>query len=199
MSANKDTKSVSTATYVVDDAVGVAKSYWFIAIVNHNSERKVAEKLDELGIVNYLPTQREYRVWKNGRKSKVDKIVIPSMVFVSCTEQQRLEIVRLPYINRFMTNKSSTHAGSIQKSIATIPDNQIDLLKFMLGQSDIPVVISAMSFKTGDKVRVIRGSLIGLEGDIINLNPTQTEFVVALDVFGCAKLSIDSTNVEVIK
>lgn len=70
-------KSVAPVTDVVDDAVGVPKSYWFVAIVNHNSEKQSSEKLNKLGVENYLPTQSEIRVWKNGRKSKLIELSFP--------------------------------------------------------------------------------------------------------------------------
>lgn len=193
------TDGESIAANVVNDAVGVEKSYWFVAIVNHNSEKGVAEKLEKLGIRYYLPTQSEIKVWKNGRKVKVDRVVIPSTIFIHCTEPQRREIVGLPFINRFMTNKAGTINGCSHKPIATIPDNQIETLKFMLGNSETPVTLSAANFKQGDKVRVIRGRLKGLEGEVMDLSKNKTELLVGLDFFGCAKLTIDTINVEVIK
>ena len=199
MSANIDSHEVSTATDVVDDAVGVAKSYWFVAIVNHNSEKQSSEKLSKMGIVNYLPTQIEIRMWRNGRKSKVDKIVIPSTLFINCTEQTRKEIVNLPFIFRFMTNKAGSIKGSSNKPLALIPDAEIERLKFMLGQSDIPVEITERPFKTGDKVRVIRGNLAGLEGEVLDLKHAKSDLIVGLNFFGCAKLSIETVNLEIIK
>lgn len=196
MSANIDNNGVSTAAYVVDDAVGVARGYWFVAIVNHNAEKSVAEKLGKMGISHYLPIQTEYRVWKNGRKSKVNRVVIPSTIFVYCTEQQRKEIVRFPFINRFMTNKAGTINGIYNKPIATIPKKQIELLKFMLEQSDISVEIMNKPTKAGERVRVIRGRLTGLEGEILDINKDMSVLIVALDLFGCAKLEIDTINVE---
>lgn len=186
-------------TDVVDDAVGVEISYWFVAIVNHNSEKQSSEKLSKMGVVNYLPTQSEIRVWRNGRKSKIDRVVIPSTVFVYCTEQKRKEIVSLPFIFRFMTNKAGTSDNSFNKPLTIIPDNEIKRLKFMLGQSDIPVEITTKTFKTGDKVRVIRGNLAGLEGEVIDMKETKNELIVALNFIGYAKLSIDTVNLEIIK
>ena len=196
MNEEKVAKSVSPMTYVVDDAVGVAKSYWFVAIVNHNAEKSVAEKIGKLGIECYLPSQTEIRVWRNGRKSKVERMVIPSTVFVHCTEQMRKEIVAMSFINRFMTDKAATTLSTGNKPLAIIPDNQIEKLKFMLGQSDIPVEISNQPYKHGDCVRVVRGQLRGLEGEIINLNDGKGELVVALNFFGNAKVAIDMVNVE---
>lgn len=191
--------SLSPVADVVDGTVGVEKSYWFVAIVNHNSEKRSSEKLNDLNIENYLPTQTEFRVWKNGRKNKVERIVIPSIIFVYCTEQKRKEIVGLPFIFRFMTDKAGTSSNSPSKPLATIPDEQINRLKFMLGQSDIPVEIAEKPFKAGDKVRVIRGNLAGLEGEVMDLRNSKSELIVVLNFFGCARLLIDTINLEVVK
>jgi len=191
--------NVPSVANVVDDAVGMEKSHWYVAIVNHNSEKTVAEKLDKLSVANYLPIQTEIRVWRNGRKAKVDRVVIPSVIFIHCTESERKGIVGLPFIFRFMTDKAGSTSESGSKPVVTIPDNQIERLKFMLGQSDILVEVTEKPFKTGDKVRVIRGSLAGLEGEVTDLNSAKSKLVVALDFFGCARLSIDTVNLEIIK
>ena len=199
MSANIVTNDVSTAAYVVDDAVGVEKSYWFVAIVNHNAEKVAAEKLEKLGIKNYLPTQPEIRVWKNGRKAKVDRVVIPSTIFVYCTEQQRREIVELPFINRFMINNAGVSNGIYHKPLAVIPEKQIEILKFMLGNSDTPVTISTKPLNRGDLVKVIRGKLTGLEGEVMDLSKDRVELILVLDFLGCVKLEIATINVEKIE
>lgn len=193
------TKIVTAVSDDVDGAVGVAKSHWFVAVVNPRSEKMVAEKLDRLGIQNYVATQSEIRVWRNGRKAKVTRVVIPSIIFIHCTEKYRREIVQLPYINRFMTNTAAVSHGSLRKPVATIPDAQIETLKFVLGHSDTPVCISQADFKAGDKVRVLRGSLVGLEGEVTNMSKDKSELIVRLDVFGCARLTIDTVNLELIR
>lgn len=106
MDEYKHISSVSTpATTNVDDAVGVTEAKWFIAIVNNRSEKANAEKLTKMGIVNYVPVQDELRVWNNGKRVMVEKVMIPSKIFIHCTEKERREIVNLPFIFRFMTIK----------------------------------------------------------------------------------------------
>lgn len=199
MDNNAVTKVEPSALDVVDGAVGVGKSHWFVAIVNPKSEKVVARRLDKLGIQNYLATQSEIHVWKNGRKARVDRIVIPSTIFIRCTEKRRREIVTLPFISRFMTNKASGVNGALNKPIATIPNSQIETLKFMLGQSDTPVNIIQTDFKAGDKVRILRGSLAGLEGEVTDMSKVKSELIVRLDLFGYAKLTIDTVNLEHIR
>lgn len=199
MSEDKAAKRVAPAMDVVDDAVGMPGSCWYVAIVNHNSEKQSAEKLTKMGITNYLPIQKEIRVWKNGRKSKVDRVVIPSTIFIYCTEQKRREIVRLPFIFRFMTNKAAAGKDSLNKPLATIPGVEIERLRFMLGQTDIPVEITDKPFKAGDKVRVIRGRLAGLEGEVIDLKRDKSDLVISLNYFGCARLTIDTVNLKIVR
>lgn len=199
MNENKDiTRNDSTGPDSVDDAVGVSKAKWFIAIVNNKSEKVSSQKLDNLGIENYTPVQTVFRVWKNGRKAKVDQVVIPSVIFIHCTEAQRREVVKLPFIFRFMTNKAGSSPNSLSKPIAVVSDKEIRQLKFMLGQSDVPVTITDRKYKVGDKVRVIRGSLAGLEGEVFQTESSKSEVMVTLEFFGCAKLLIDTVNLEII-
>lgn len=186
-------------TDVVDSAVGMPGILWFAAIVKHNSEKQSSDKLNKIGVETYLPIQKEIRVWRNGRKSMVDRIVIPSLIFINCTEQKRKEIVKLPFIFRFMTNKAATPDNeSFHKPLAVISDTEIKRLKFMLGQSDVPVTISERPYKVGDKVKVIRGSLKGLEGEVFGMESAKSEVIVALESIGCAKLLIDTVNLQLI-
>lgn len=174
----------------VDVAAGVS-ARWYVAIVNHNSERKCADKIQALGYDTYVAVQSEHRLWRNGRRKVVERVLIPCTVFVRCTEQQRRTLVELPYIFRFMTNKAIS-SGS---RIAVIPAYQIAQLRFMLGQTDTPVTIDG-DYRRGDRVRVIRGPLRSLEGQVISDADGQSTLLVRLDYFGCARLTISPTDLE---
>ena len=69
-----------------------------------------------------------------------------------------------------MTNSAGSIKGTTNKPLAIISDAEIERLKFMLGQSDVPIEITKNTFKTGDKVRVIRGNLAGLEGEVVDFH-----------------------------
>ena len=192
------TENVASMSYDVGNAVGMEKCHWFVAIVNHNTEKASSKKLLTLGIEHYLPLQSELHIWKNGRKSNIERVVIPSMIFIHCTEHQRRDIVRLPFIKRFLVNKAGVHDCNGHSPLAIIPDDQIRLLKFMLGQSEVPVAFSDRFFKTGDKVQVIRGTLTGLEGEVLEMLPTKSEVIVLLNCIGCARIYIDTKNIQLI-
>lgn len=183
-----DNSNVTTVPTGVGDAVGVPDRHWFVAIVKHNTEKSSEEKLLKTGYEAYVASQRELRVWRNGRKKTVDRVVIPSTVFVHCTESERREIVALPFINRFMTDK----AIGADRRLAVIPDAQMATLRFMLGNSDSPVSIG--TYKRGDHVQVVRGNLAGLEGEVIELEDGRNELTVLIDFLGCARVAIDPTD-----
>lgn len=169
---------------VAGDAVGLP--VWYVAVVNNNTEKSVAARLESLGYESFVAKQEVLRVWRNGRKAKVDRILIPTMVFVRCTEADRQQIVRLPYVNRFLSDKARASQGRVSPP-AVIPEREIVTLRFMLGQSDHSVDMIQRSYSAGDRVRVIRGALQGLEGEVIDGG----SMIVRLDILGTAKVTID--------
>lgn len=191
----KSDRVVAAVPSGVDGAVGVAEIKWFVAIVNSKHEKSVADRLQTSGIETYVATQKEMRVWANGRRKIVDRVVIPSMVFVKCSEQQRRQIVNLPYVNRFLVNRS-VNSGGLNKPVAVIGDVEIRKLKFMLGQSDSPVEFAPIEFRINDTVRVIRGSLRGLEGEIRANSDGTHSLVVSLSLLGGATVHIQPQDVE---
>ncbi len=195
MSIQANNDSFSTVPDGVDDAVGVEKANWYVAIVNNRSEKVTAEKLSNEGYEAYVASQEEYRLWRNGKKKKIDRVVIPSMVFLHCTENERRSVVTLPYIYRFLTNKAG-NPNKFGRPVAIIPDRQMYQLKFMLGNSNSPVEFVDRMYTKGDKVRVIRGGLCGLEGEVITSQDGKSELWIRLDILGCAKVSIDPIDIE---
>lgn len=186
----------STVPHGVDDAVGVPKANkWFIAIVKNRSEKLSAEKLSKLGVENYLPVQEELSVWRNGKKVKIERVMIPSKIFIHCTEQERRELVNLPFIFRFMTNRAGTSANSSNKPLAVVPDFEISQLKFMLGASEGNFMFTER-FVKGEKVEVRRGPFKGLIGEIIyDADGSTCRLYINIDCLGSASVEIDSRDV----
>lgn len=207
-----DSQCAQAASQGVDGAVGVPdtqkkqqtesdkrteKRHWYVAVVSHNAERKVAEALAAIGIEAYAAGQNEVRVWRNGKRKKLYRIAIPSAVFVHCTESERLAVVYEPYIYRFMTDRVSA-ADNGRHRPAIVPDAQMNTLRFMLGQDDVPVEIVGRPYSAGDRVRVIRGGLIGLEGEVLTDSNGDTTLYVALDILGFARVAIPSSDLTLL-
>lgn len=186
---------LATMPVGVDDAEGVSNLKWFVAVVNSRHEKAVRDKLQEINIESYVATQKEMRVWSNGRRKIIDRVVIPSVVFVRCTERVRRNIVNLPFINRFMVNRSAD-SGGLNKPVAIIGESEMEKLKFMLGQSERPVEFVPTTFRVNDNVRVVRGNLRGLEGTIRKNSDGTHTLVVSLSLLGGATVFIDPQDVE---
>ena len=195
MSKGLITNRVTAEPLSTDGAVGLPEAKWYVAVVGPRHEKSVLEKLQKLGYESFVASQKEMHVWKNGKRKMIDRIVITSVVFIRTTEKQRREIVSLPYISRFMVNRSA-NTGTLNAPAATVPDTDIRRLKFMLGQSDTPVYFEPTRYKIRDNVRVIRGHFQGLEGEIMKNSDGTHRLTVSISMLGGATVSIDPNDVE---
>ena len=195
MRVTPDARNTAPATDVADAAVGVPENKWFIAIVNHNSELRVNQALDALGYRSYAATQEEMRVRSNGRRVRIQRVVIPSNVFIFCTEAQRRQIVALPYIKRFMTDIAATPGAAGNRPPAVVTPAEMHTLRFMLGAADTPVTLADRPFTKGERVRVIRGNLRGLTGEISADPDGPHTLTIRLPLLGYARVSIDPASV----
>ena len=170
--------------------------HWYVAIVATNSEKACRDRLVALGHEAWVASQEEMRVWRNGRRSTVERVVIPLMVFVHATEQERRDIVNLPFIKYFLTDKAGRANDFGVHPVAVIPQREMEKLQFMLYQNDQPVTFLSRPLKAGGSVRVIRGSLRGLEAQVTRYRDGDTYLVVNVGMLGCAMVRIALSDVE---
>lgn len=161
---------------------------WVAALVQMCTEKKVGDRLKKLGIENYVPTQTEIHQWSD-RKKKVERVVIPMVVFVRVDEATERTLRMQSFIRKILT-----YPG--QKAAAVIPDEQIDRLKFMLKQSDSPVELMPENLRVGDRVRIVRGALKGLEGELCKSVPEKSMVAIRIDGLGYACVSVSVGDLE---
>ncbi len=195
MYINSSEDSQVPSAQKVDDAVGVPNRQWFVAIVGRNTEKACRERLSALGYESYVATQMETRVWRTGQKKQVERVLISNILFIHVTERERLEIVKLPYINYFLTDKAGHTNDFGRHPLAVIPDSQMDMLRFMLYHADSPVSFTSEPLRLGDHIRAVRGQLTGWEGYVAK-DGNQTHLVVRIDFLGSAQVSISSEDLE---
>lgn len=159
---------------------------WVAALVQMNCEKKVAAKLDKMGIANYVPIQKEEHQWSD-RKKRIDRIVIPMVVFVRIAKEEEDEFRRLPFILKFIT-----YPGA--EELATpIPDEQIEQLQFLLKHSESPVTF-CNNIEIGDAVRVVKGPLKGFIGHCCGAS--NSEVAIHLDMLGYATTHLAKDCIE---
>ena len=201
MSATSENPISGTTAHGVDDAVGVSDDseelFWYVAVVNRNSEKLIREKLLQKGYEAYVASQMEDHVWANGRKKKVEHVLISARIFIRLTEEERREVVHLPYISYFLTDKArSTNEFGVHP-LAVIPDREMQMLRFMLCNADSPVDFVSTQFRAGDRIRIVRGALKGFEGEVTRISG-ETYVFVRLSVLGSALTRALPQDIEVI-
>ena len=162
---------------------------WVAALVQMCTEKKVGDRLAKLGIENYFPTQTEIHQWSD-RKKKVERVVIPMVVFVRVDEATERTLRMQSFIRKILTYPGQTAA-------AVIPDDQIERLKFMLKQSDSPVELMPENLRVGDRVRIARGALKGLEGELCKSVPEKSMVAIRIDGLGYACVSVSVGDLEI--
>ena len=152
---------------------------WLVAYVRLHHEKKTAERLTAMNIENFLPVQEEIRQWTY-RKKKIKRVVIPMMIFVHVDAAERYMVL---------------HG---EHTPAVIPDEQMERFKFMLDYSDEAVEMCTEPLAPGELIRVVKGPLKGLEGELVEVDG-KAKVVVRLDLLGCAGVDMPVGFVEKMK
>lgn len=162
--------------------------FWIAAYTRPNSERKAADALAKAHIEAYVPSQVQLRRWSD-RMKKVEVMVIPRVIFARITKLQELDVRKQPLILSPLSLPG-------QRPAARIPDTQIQRLRFMLGHAEAPVqYVAAPRFKATDPVRVIRGPLRGLTGQVAPDPNGRTRLYVTIDLLGGVTLEVDPSDI----
>ena len=162
--------------------------YWIAVLVQMNTEQKSSTKLTKLGITNYVPTQSEIHQWSD-RKKKIERIVIPMVVFVLVDKEIEKQLRTYSFIYKFIS-----YPG--QKEAAIIPDEQIEKLKFMLNNAETAVEISDSIFEVGEEVEIVRGPLKGFAGELCYFEKGKPMIGVYLELLGYACVSVNKNDVK---
>lgn len=130
-------------------------STWWALYTRHQHEKVVAEMLEAKGIEVFLPLYESIRRWKD-RSKMLALPLFPCYVFVRGAVDRRLQVVSTPGVHMILTRG---------ERLATIPESEIDAIRRTLEGS---YRVEPHPFlKVGERVRVIRGSLEGVEGILV--------------------------------
>lgn len=160
---------------------------WLVAYVKMHHEKRVREHLSKLGVENFLPVQSEVRQWSD-RKKRVEQVLIPMMIFVHVDTEEQRTVLTHPSVLRYLALRGE-HAP------AEIPEEQMNRFRFMLDFSDQPISFNTAGLQPGEKVRVIKGPLAGLEGEFVTVGG-KSNVIVRINHLGCAVLEVNASMVE---
>lgn len=166
------------------DITAHGEQYWWAIYTRHQHEKVVAETISAKGFEVFLPLYNSVRRWKD-RQKLLTLPLFPSYVFVHGGLNQRLHVLNTPGVHMALTHGDS---------IAAIPAQEIEAIRRTL-QGDF--LIEPHPFlRCGEQVRVIRGSLRGVEGILVR-KKNQFRLVLSVDMLAkSVAVELDAADVE---
>lgn len=164
--------------------------YWHVVFTASRAEKKVKERLDEQRIECFLPVQMVVRQWTY-RKARVTVPVIAGMIFVRVTKEEQVTVLQTKGVVGFLRLRGSVGA-------AVIPDAQMRDFRFLLDFSEEAIEVTNEHIEVGDFVRIVKGSLKGLEGELVRFRGIY-KVAIRIEMLGCAVVDIPASFVESLK
>jgi transcription antitermination factor NusG len=139
---------------VPDAGASVSHAQWYVACTMPRHEKKVAEQLGGKSVEYFLPLYRSVHRWKD-RRTEVELPLFPGYVFVRIPVEERLRVLSVPSVNRFV---------SFQGPPVAMPEEEMERLRRGLDH----VKAQPHPFlRAGQAVRIKHGPLSGAEGLLV--------------------------------
>ena len=157
---------------------------WWALYTRHQHEKVVAEMLTAKGFEVFLPAYDSIRRWKDRRKV-LSLPLFPCYVFVRGRADGRLQVVSTPGVHMLLSRG---------EQIAVIPEEEIGAIRRALEGS---FRVEPHPFlKVGERVRVTRGSLAGVEGILVR-KKNLCRLVLSVDMLAqSVGVEVDASDVE---
>ena len=159
-------------------------SAWWALYTRHQHEKAVAEMLSAKGFEVFLPLYESIRRWKD-RSKMITLPLFPCYVFVRGGLNRRLPVVTTPGVHMILSRG---------ERVAIIPEAEIQAIRTAV---EGPFRVEPHPFlKCGERVRVIRGSLEGVEGILVR-KKNLYRLVLSVDMMAqSVAVEINATDVE---
>ena len=148
---------------------------WYAVQTSYRSEQRVAQALTTKGLNTYLPLLRVVRQWTD-RKKTIDVPAFSGYLFVNYepTLRNRVKVLETNGVVRMV---GGNHSPS------PIPVEEIEVVRRTLSSGVACDRCDALT--PGAKVRVVRGPLAGVQGQLVRIK-NSLRLVVAISVFSQA-------------
>ena len=135
--------------------------HWYALYTKPRKEQKVAQQLEQLGFMVYLPLKTEIRQWSD-RKKKAVVPLFSSYVFIQIEESKRADVFIIDGILNyvFWLNKP-----------ALIRDDEMELMRRTIDQPNNEVFVAAL--QQGEMVELQQGVFKGQKAQIDQVSNTK--------------------------
>lgn len=157
---------------------------WWALYTRHQHEKTVAELLSAKGFEVFLPLYESQRRWKDRIKT-LSLPLFPCYLFVRGGLNRRTQVVTTPGVHMILSN--GDHA-------AIIPETEIEAIRRTV---EGPFRVEPHPFlRCGERVRVKRGTLEGVEGILVR-KKNLCRLVLSVDMLErSVGVEVDASDVE---
>jgi transcription antitermination factor NusG len=154
-----------------DSQILMPESQWFAVWTRARQEKVVATIFEAIGVPHFLPLKSELRQWSD-RKHLITVPLFSGYIFVSLNlaKDSTLPVLKTPGVVAFVKSQTGPLA---------IPDRQIEDIRTVLAAGARYSVQPHL--KEGDRVRVVKGALAGIEGILIRAN-SESRLLLSIDM-----------------
>lgn len=145
---------------------------WYVVYTKPKWEKKVAERLDEIGVVNYCPLITKTNQWSD-RKKKVTAPLFNSYIFVQVTEKERNLIFGVSGAIRYLFWLGKP---------AVVKDAEIKAIQDWLAVPE-GYEVAVDKWQKGDKVVLESGPFTSQSAVIKEVK--QNHYILILESLGC--------------
>lgn len=132
---------------------------WYAIYTRPRWEKKLADGLEEQQIEHYLPLVKTLKRWSD-RKKWVQEPLFKSYLFVHVGKEEYLPAIQTPGAVKYV---------KFENKAVAIPPLQIEAIRTFI-ESGEELLPDSAEIKIGDRVRIIRGPLSGLEGTLVEFH-----------------------------
>jgi transcription antitermination factor NusG len=161
---------------------------WFAVRTRFKSEKLALKQLTQRGLAAYLPIRNLTRRY-NRKIRHVELPLINSFVFVKIRKSEYARVLETEYVAGFL---------KFGQNILAIPEQQIDLIKRLLGEK-IEIVAEQSGFLKGDWVEVTAGPLLGLRGQLVMIQGKERVLVELVNSGYSLQIAIENYLLKKIK
>ena len=157
---------------------------WYAVSVFPRHEKLVARLLDARGTDYLLPLYSSLRRWKDRRK-RIDMVLFPGYVFVSIELEERVGVLTLPGVARFVT---------FQGQPAVVPQHEIEAIGIS-ARSGLAIEPHPY-LQRGRRVRIRSGPMAGVEGILVR-RKDKFRVVLSVDlIMRSVAAEVDEADIE---
>ena len=124
---------------------------WHVLYTKPRNEKKVTDRLQQLGFKVYCPIVEELQQWSD-RKKKVLKPLLPSYVFIQIEEKNKNEVFQVPGIVKYLYWLGKP---------ALVRDSEIEQLKKW--NLHYGMMLKVEKYNPGSKITLNEGIFKGVE------------------------------------